>query len=140
MARTLRQRMRDLKQALQIEEDFSGITQKFLDMTEMEEFNYLGKTRNNELLESMLTKVLEKVYGEPKIFALRMKYLKKFGFYHGSIIVDSLPGTIMYFEGIQMGMVAISTDLSGNVSYVRFTGEIVMDGSFTGKKHSPEVH
>lgn len=96
--------------------------------------------KKNELLEVILEQVLQKIFGEPRDLTLRMKYLKKFGFYHGSFLADSLPvGTFMYFEGIQMGMVAIATNLTGDVSYARFTDEIVMDGSFTGKKHSLET-
>jgi len=140
MAMTLRQRMSDLKQALQSEENFSVISEKFFDMTDMDEFVYLCKSKKNELLEVILEQVLQKIFGEPRDFTLRMKYVKKFGFYHGSFLADSLPvGTFMYFEGIQMGMVAIATNFTGDVSYARFTDEIVMDGSFTGKKHSLET-
>ncbi len=138
MAMTFKQRMNDLKSSLQYSEDFSGTVQKFFAATEDSEFG-LSKAKDSELLETMLEKVLEQIFREPKIFILKMMYIKKFSFYHGSFITDPFPGTIFYFESIQMGMVAVPTTSMGDISYLRFTADIVKPGGFTGTK-STQTH
>ncbi|MCP5048470.1 MAG: hypothetical protein GY940_14970 [bacterium] len=139
MAMTLKQRVNDLKLTLQTEEEFGMISSKFFALTEFDEFMALSKDKDDKLLESMLVKVLENIFGEPVPFALKMKYIKKFKFYHGSFISDKAPGMVMYFEGIQMGMITF-TDFTGKVDYIRFTGDIMMNGGFTGHNKSSENH
>ena len=139
MAMTFRQRMNDLKSALQNSDDFSATVQKFFDATEEKEFS-LSKAKDSELLETMLEKVLEQIFKESKVVMMRMMYIKKFNFYHGSFITDPFPGTIFYFESIQMGMVAVPTTSMTDISYLRFTADIVQEGGFTTPNKSTQTH
>jgi hypothetical protein len=79
---TLRQRVRDLKEALQTEDDFSVIASKFFEIAHDREFIAIGKHRENEFIDTLVEHTIRKVFGEDKAFLLRLEYVKKFNFYH----------------------------------------------------------
>jgi hypothetical protein len=55
------------------------------------------------------------------------------------LVVESLPGSIFYFESIRMGLIAIAKSFGWEMSFSRFSGDIVQEGGFTAK-HSDESH
>jgi len=61
---------------------------------------------------------------------IRITYIRAFSFYHGSFITSPMPGSVIYFADIKMGLIAVPRDLQGNNSFFRFTGAEVPPGSF----------
>ncbi|NIM14905.1 MAG: hypothetical protein GTO45_23315 [Candidatus Aminicenantes bacterium] len=135
----IREEVEELKEMLQTEEDFGAIAQKFMNLTESSKFLEMGKFKKNKLLETVVNKALSDI-DMPGILGIRISYIRKFNFYHGSFITEFLPGAVIYFSDIQMGLIVVPRDFKGNNSYFRFTGTIVAPGSFTAVKKSEENH
>ncbi len=135
----INEEMAELKEMLQTEEDFGAIAQKFMDLTESQKFLEMGKFKKNKLLETVVNKALTDI-GMPEMLGIRITFVRKFNFYHGSFITEAMPGVIIYFEDIQVGFIIVPRDFQGNNSYFRFTGTIVAPGTFTSSKKSEVIH
>lgn len=135
----INEEMEELKEMLQTEEDFGAIAQKFMNLTESTKFLEMGKFKKNKLLETVVNKALSDI-DMPEMLGIRITYIRKFNFYHGSFITEAMPGVIIYFSDIQVGFIVVPRDFKGNNSYFRFTGTIVAPGSFTALKKSEENH
>jgi hypothetical protein len=135
----INEEMAELKEMLQTEEDFGAIAQKFMDLTESRKFLEMGKFKKNKLLEKVVNKALSDI-GMPEMLGIRITFIRKFNFYHGSFITEFMPGVVIYFSDIQVGFIIVPRDFKGNNSYFRFTGTIVAPGSFTALKKSEEIH
>ncbi len=133
MAKTLEQRIDDLRDTLETSEKFSETIDKLFLLAEVPEFLDLAVVKESEILDSVVAKALEQVIKNPKDIHMNLVCLEKYSLYHGSLIVGSKPGVVMYFDDIRMGMIAIPRNSSGEVSYLRFTADIMMDGTFPGK-------
>ncbi len=128
----------ELEEMLQAEEDFNAIFQKFMSLVDSPKFMGLGKQKKNKLMETVVKKVLDELGLD--FLGIRVTYIRKFRFYHGSFITTGLPGAIFYYEDIKMGLITVSTDYKGQTSYFRFTGTEVMPGGFTADTSSETTH
>jgi hypothetical protein len=128
-----------LKNMLQTEEEFGDIFQQFMVLVDSPKFMDMGKFKKNKLLDTVIKKTMSDI-DMPNVMAIKIRYIRKFNFYHGSFIANFMPGNIIFFEDITMGLVSIPRDWEGNNSYFRFTGAFVGPGSFTSVKKSEETH
>jgi hypothetical protein len=135
----VREELEHLKHMLQTEEDFNAIFQQFMVLVDSSKFMEMGKFKKNKLLEAVLNKTMNDI-NMPDILGVKIRYIRKFNFYHGSFIANLMPGNVIYFEDIKMGLITIPRDFKGNNSYFRFTGADVAPGSFTTGKKSEETH
>lgn len=122
--------MGNLKEMLQTEEDLDAIFQKFMSLVDSRKFMEMGKQKANKLLKTFIKKATQDL-GISQCRDIKFKYLRGFNFYRGSFFADIMPGMVMYFSDIKVGLITLPRDFSGNTSYVRFTGSEVDAGSFT---------
>jgi len=128
-----------LKEMLETEEDFGAIFQQFMVLVDSPKFMNMGKRKKSKFLETIVNKTLSDIdMGE--IMGIRITYIRSFSFYHGSFITKMMPGTVIYFTNIKMGLITVPRDFQGNTSYFRFTGAEVSPGSFTTVTKSEENH
>jgi hypothetical protein len=135
----IKEEVEELKEMLQSEEDFAAIAQKFMNLTESRKFLEMGKFKKNKLMETVVNKTLSDI-DMPKMLGIKISWIRKFNFYHGSFITEFLPGMVIYFSDIRIGLVVVPRDFKGNNSYFRFTGTLVAPGSFTAAKKSEVNH
>ncbi len=135
----IREELEKLKEMLETEEDFYAIFQQFMPLVDSPKFMNMGKRKKNKLLETVVNKALSDIdMGE--IMGIRITYIRSFNFYHGSFIANMMPGNVIYFTDIKMGLITIPRDFKGNNSFFRFTGAEVAPGSFTAVTKSEENH
>ncbi|MGD2086946.1 MAG: hypothetical protein PVH61_12255 [Candidatus Aminicenantes bacterium] len=135
----IREEIEKLKDMLETEEDFNAIFQQFMLLVDSPKFMNMGKRKKNKFLETIVNKTLSDIdMGE--IMGIRITYIRSFGFYHGSFITEMMPGNVIYFTDIKMGLVTVPRDFQGNTSYFRFTGAEVSPGSFSTVAKSEETH
>jgi hypothetical protein len=135
----VKQELDELKEILQIEEDFPAIAKKFLDLSEDYKFREMGKLKKNKIIAMAVNKTLDDL-GMAELKGIRLYYLKKFDFYHGSFLTERMPGMVFYFADIKVGMVLVPRDFSGMIDYFRFSGTIIMDGVYPSMKKSETTH
>ena len=135
----IREELEKLKEMLETEEDFHAIFQQFMSLVDSPKFMNMGKRKKNKLLETVVNKALSDI-DLPEMMGIRITYIRTFSFYHGSFITSPMPGSVIYFADIKMGLIAVPRDLQGNNSFFRFTGAEVAPGSFTAGKKSDETH
>lgn len=135
----IREELEKLKDMLQTEEDFGAIFQQFMVLVDSPKFMNMGKFKKNKLLETVIDKAMNDI-DMPEVMAVKINHIRKFSFYHGSFIANMMPGNVIYFADIKMGLITIPRDFQGNNSYFRFTGAEVAPGTFTAVTKSEETH
>ena len=128
-----------LQDMLETEEDFGAIFQQFMLLVDSPKFMNMGKRKKNKFLETIVNKTLSDI-GIGEMMGIRITYIRSFSFYHGSFITEMMPGNVIYFADIKMGLITVPRDFQGNTSYFRFTGAEVSPGSFTTVTKSEENH
>lgn len=137
---SIRDEMDKLKELMLKEEvEFSDIFRKFMGLTGLSQFMDMGKPKKNKLLEAVIRKTVEEIHGTD-IQAIRLIFIRQYQFYHGSFIADFLPGTVIYFADIKMGLISMSRDLDGDSSFLRFTDTEIREDGFISVKESKETH
>jgi hypothetical protein len=135
----INEELEKLKDMLQTEENFGAVFQQFMVLVDSSKFMNMGKFKENKLLEAVIHKTMKDI-DMPEVMAIIISYIKKFNFYHGSFLASMMPGNVIYFEDIKLGLISIPRDFQGNNSYFRFTGAEVGPGSFTSLTKSEETH
>lgn len=136
MTENIEKQIQTLKNQLETGDDFNKIIQMFFDLSDNNDFINLGEISKNELLLQILPKILAQVIKDPNPISTHLIHVKKYNMYHGSFIVSQMAGVIIYFESIQMGMVAINKHMIGDTSFIRFTADVMQEGNFPGKSTS----
>lgn len=122
-------KLEHLKEMLIEESDFNKIYNEFFSTLQNEKTLCHGKLAKNDHLEEIITEVLKNIYDKTLMVKIMMIHVEKFEFLHGTISVDTQPGSFFYFEDISMGMIAITTEVSQDIAFVRFMGtELSADG------------
>ena len=135
----IREELEKLKEMLETEEDFYAVFQQFMSLVDSPKFMNMGKRKKNKLLETVVNKALRAI-DLPEMMGIRITYIRAFSFYHGSFITSPMPGSVIYFADIKIGLIAVPRDFQGNNSFFRFTGAEVAPGSFTTGKESDKTH
>jgi hypothetical protein len=121
------QKLEELKEKMQVEEDFGAIWTFFFDhFGENPEFMALGE-RADQDMHSYLEPILENICQQAtnrEVMAAEFILTKapNTSFYHGPCLTDAGIAVVFYFNDVKMGMVSLSPSLgSGLVHYARFT-------------------
>jgi hypothetical protein len=127
------QKLEDLKQKMQIEEDFGEIWKFFFDhFGENPEFMAFGR-RADEDMHSFLEPILENICKHVvnrEVMAAHFILTEISGrnFYHGPCVTDAGLAVVFYFDDLKMGMFSLTPALgSGLVHYGRFSTIPVTD-------------
>ncbi len=137
---SLKTRMTELKSLLQTEEKFNVISGAFFDIFNDAGFVQTGEKTENLLLSSMIEKMVDHLFPGSQMKIALIAHLPEFLFYHGLLFVNGLPCNFFYFSDIEMGMLTVTKDLKGQMSFVRFTGTQFAPGSFTVSRTSQITH
>ncbi|MDY6899650.1 MAG: hypothetical protein SWZ49_16465 [Cyanobacteriota bacterium] len=119
------QRLEELKQILTSEKDLSKIWDFYMDnFADHAEFTDLGHPAKNRYLDTVVRKTCQEMFGNKiKITNFLLIKIAKYKFFHGPFQVDGRIGGVIYFEDINIGLLAVSADSSNNgmVKYSRFS-------------------
>jgi hypothetical protein len=120
-------KLEDLKEKMQVEEDFGTIWKFFFDhFGENPEFMTLG-SRADETMRLFLEPILEGICKQlvnRDVMAAQfiLTELPDQKFYHGPCLTDAGIAVVFYFEDLKMGMFSLTPGLgSGLVHYGRFS-------------------
>lgn len=133
MAIGLKKRIDDLRDTLETNDSFSVTIDKLFSLADSDEFVDMGEIKEDEMLSQVVAQVVQQLVTSPEDVHLQLVYIEEYGFYHGSIIVGQTPGVLLYFESIRMGMIALPKNFEGDVSYLRFSADILTEGTFPGR-------
>lgn len=137
---SLYKKVNHLKELLETEEDFGLIASTFLDVHEDPLFRQKGKKSKSTFLKEILVQMMETKFPD-SVFQIKIQVcLRKFQLYHGLVFFNGRPGNYFYFSDIQMGLLCLTEDMTGRMSYIRFTGAPVEPGGFTVNSHSDATH
>ena len=132
--------MDELKELLQTENDeFNKILQKFMSLVELPAFRNMGEHKENNLLEPIIQKAANDT-GMSNAQVVTMSFIKKYSFYHGSFFADHMPGVVIYFTDIKMGLIVIPRNFQGDNSFFRFSGTEIPTGGYIAGKKSETIH
>ncbi len=121
------QRLEQLRELLQNEEDFGKIFTFFFDhLGENEKFIQAGALAAPEFHEELLPileNILKHMVNRDVLVAqLLLTEIQAHRFYHGPCMSDAGFGCVLYFDDLKMGLMSLSPGLgSGMVHYARFT-------------------
>jgi hypothetical protein len=119
------ERLEELKQVLTSEKDLSKIWDFYMDhFADHAEFTDLGHPAKNKYLDTVVRKTCQEMFGSKiKITNSLLIKIAKYKFFHGPFQVDGRIGGVIFFEDINIGLLAVSEDNSNNgiVKYSRFS-------------------
>ena len=91
------------------------------------QFMNLGKRSRHAVIEATITQTIQHLFGKsisPK--RLLLTRLPKERFVHGGGMFDDKVITVLYFEDIQMGLLAVATPFgTDEMKLARFTGTVL---------------
>lgn len=109
-----------LRDLLRDSQDFAKIQDAFFDLSDQPSFFRAGEVWEDEMLEKAIGACVSSMLPEAREVAMRLVRLAEFEFVHGSLLVDGVMGSALYFEKTQMGLVALS-DMGEQALFTRFT-------------------
>lgn len=115
-----------LKQKLITAKDLGSVWEYFWDyIDENPEFMQLGRPARHRFLEKVLREIGRKLFKKRVRLSKPMLIrLPKYGFIHGSCQLNDHLASVLYFEELQMGLVAIIlSDYPSETQIVRFTSK-----------------
>jgi hypothetical protein len=121
------QKLEDLKEKMQAEEDFGAIWKFFFDhFGEHPEFMALGAPADETMhlfLEPILENICKQVVNRDVMAAqFILTELSDHKFYHGPCLTDAGIAVVFYFEELKMGMFSLTPGLGSElVHYGRFS-------------------
>lgn len=119
------ERLQELKEKLTSEKDFSNIWNFYMDrFADHPEFTDLGNPAKNKYLDTVVRKTCQEMFGNKiKITNSLLIKIAKYKFFHGPFQVDGRIGGVIYFEDINIGLLAVSVDYPATdmVKYSRFS-------------------
>lgn len=122
--------LEDLKAFLQSGDNFLEIFEQFFTLTETTDFIDHGTAKSDKVLGKIILTVIEHVFGKLYKFETILIHLPEYQFYHGPIKINDTAGSFFYFEDISMGLVTVYDNLAEENKFMRFTGDIVPNGTF----------
>ncbi len=127
------QKLEELKEKTQVEEDFGVIWKFFFDhFGENPEFMASGRHADQDML-SFLEPILESICNqavnrEVMVAQFILTEVPDTKFYHGPCLTDVGIAVVFYFDDVKMGMFSLTPSLgSGLVHYARFSTIPVTD-------------
>ena len=118
-------RLQELKQKLTNDADLSDIWLFYMDhFADHLEFTDMGEPAYNEYLDAVLQKTCQQMFDRAiKISDCLLIYIAPHHFFHGAFQIEGRIGSVIYFEDIKIGLIAVSVDYPATnvVKYSRFT-------------------
>jgi hypothetical protein len=118
------QQLQTLKEKLGSAKDFGDVQNYFLDhFGEDPQFMALGEPALEPLVEATLATAVAQLCGRPEpVTQLRLLRLAEQQFLHGGFFVKGLPGSVFYFEDVQLGLATVVWSLEPpETKFVRFS-------------------
>jgi hypothetical protein len=127
------QRLEQLKEKVQHDDDFGAIWKFFFDhLGENERFVRSGQLAGPEmtdLLEPIIESVCKRIVNDEVMIAQTLlTEVPGQHFYHGPCVTDAGLCVVLYFDDLKMGMISFTRGIgTGWVHYARFTTIPVLD-------------
>ncbi len=134
------QKIDTLKTMLVTEDKFDRTLGYFFDNLGYDRaFLDAGKPTTNQTLQDILKSLVTQACGEGSaITQLKIFKAGKSKFIHGMCFINGGIGTVLFFEDLNVGLLAVSSPVSmSDISYIRFSGTIIdpdQAAFFTGAK------
>jgi hypothetical protein len=114
-----------LKDKLVHATQFTEVINYFFDQFgEDPEFIGLGEATRHTFLESVLAEVGRQMFGsQTAIMDMLLTRLPEKHFIHGGGILNGRVATVLYFEDVAVGLVAVASPISKETKLARFTGK-----------------
>ncbi len=116
-------RFRELKRKLLHDKELPPVWAFFLDhFGENIEFMQLGERTENEFLYSLIATVGKQLFGTVIVSRICLARLPEHQFIHGGFTMGGRVGGLIYFEDVEVGLLAVSDIPPGiETKYVRFS-------------------
>ena len=91
---------------------------------DLPEFTDLGEPADHEYLDAVLQKTCQQMFDRViKISDCLLIYIAQYHLFHGAFQVEGRIGSVIYFEDIKFGLIAVSVDYPATnvVKYSRFS-------------------
>lgn len=114
--------LKTLKEKLSTSDRFDEVWNYFFDhFGEQPEFIGQGETTEHEHLKGMLELIGKQFFKkETPVTNLMLSHVPAYQFYHGACFINGTMMTVIYFEDIDMGMVAIAA-FTETTTFARFS-------------------
>ena len=117
-----------LKEKVFAADDLSSAYSFFFDhLGNNPSFMQRGKRAKHEIITAVLKTMCNDIFGDKsKVTNVKLFNAAKTSFFHGICQMNSKPASVLYFEDIEMGMIAIMAGPAfGQFTYVRFSATSV---------------
>jgi len=112
---------------------FAGVLDYFLtNFGEKPEFGAVGKRMQSPFLEELLKQAAGQMFPEQRPIRMAgflLTHIPEHKFLHGGALLNKGPATLLYFEEVQMGLVAWAP--VGPTKFARFSGKALPKGWLT---------
>ena len=119
-------RLQELKRKLMKEKNFSKTWTFYMDeFADHPEFLEVGEPVKNDFLAAAIPAICQKILSKDlKVSASLIIYIEKYHFFHAPIMVERRSGGVIFFEDINMGLLAVTAKYppTDEVRYSRFSG------------------
>lgn len=115
-----------LKDKLLHAKTFADVQTYFLDhFGDQPEFMELGERHRDPFLEAVFASVAEQLHnGRVPVTNVMLKRLPEHGFIHGSALLGGRLATLLYFEELRRGLIAVIWSVSPpETKFARFLGQ-----------------
>lgn len=137
----LEKKFEALKHAVQYEENSKSVFEMFFTITESSHrFNEISMKSDDKFIDIMMRSIIKKIFNDYRRLELIIEYIPDFNFFHGNIVIDSMPGGFLYFENIKMGIISIIKSPAGEILFIRFSGEDVLPGGYFVNTKNTTTH
>jgi hypothetical protein len=102
--------LQELQEKLMRETDLSSVWEYYMDnFADLPELVEMSQRKSNKFLEALIPQVCSQIFGRKvKVTNLLLVTLAEHYFYHAPFFADGRIGAFIYFEDINMGMLAVS--------------------------------
>jgi hypothetical protein len=117
--------LQELQEKLMREKDLSVIWEYYMDhFADLPELVDVSQPKRHKFLESLVPQICQQIFGmKVRITDLLVVTVAEYYFYHAPFFADGRIGGLIYFEDVNMGMLAVAADNppSGLMHYSRFS-------------------
>jgi len=91
------------------------------------EFHTFGEPATDTILEQLLSHVAGAVLKTDriKLAGLRLLRIAEYNFIHGGMMINGSIATVIYFDDIRKGILALKQPSSPNTDFARFTADML---------------
>jgi hypothetical protein len=130
--------LQELQEKLMRETDLSSVWGYYMDnFADLPELAEMSQRKSHKFLEALVPQICSQIFGmKVKVTNLLMVTVSEYYFYHAPFFADGRIGALIYFEDINMGMLAVAArnPSNGLMMFSRFSISLARPSKGFGKK------